>query len=117
MRLLDRVAVVTGAGRGSGRSHCARMAEEGADIIALDTPAAAEDLRVTAAEVQRHGRRCVTGLADVRDFDALVTTIDAGVAELGRLDVVVANAGIHLPGAPAWELRPPRRGSRPSTST
>jgi SDR family mycofactocin-dependent oxidoreductase len=104
MRLLDRVAVVTGAGRGSGRSHCARMAEEGADIIALDTPAAAEDLRVTAAEVQRHGRRCVTGLADVRDLDALVTTIDAGVTELGRLDVVVANAGIHLPGAPAWEL-------------
>jgi SDR family mycofactocin-dependent oxidoreductase len=104
MRLLHRVAVVTGAGRGSGRSHCARMAEEGADIIALDIDSAAADLAVTAAQVEAHGRRCVTRVADVRDFDALVAGIDAGVAELGRLDVVVANAGLHTAGAPASEL-------------
>jgi SDR family mycofactocin-dependent oxidoreductase len=104
MRLLDRVAVVTGAGRGSGRSHCVRMAEEGADIIALDTASAADDLTDTAAEVTARGRRCVTGAADVREIDALVSAIDAGVAELGRLDVVVANAGVHTAGAPASDL-------------
>lgn len=104
MRLLGRVAVVTGAGRGSGRSHCTRLAEEGADIIAIDLASAAQDLAVTAADVERLGRRCVTGSADVRDLAALTTSIDVGVAALGRLDVIVANAGIHAAGGPASEL-------------
>jgi SDR family mycofactocin-dependent oxidoreductase len=102
--LLDKVAVITGAARGTGRVHCERLADEGTDLIALDIPAAATDLEVTAAEVEKRGRRCVTGLADVCDFDALTAAVGAGVAELGRLDIVVANAGIHTAGAPAWEL-------------
>jgi SDR family mycofactocin-dependent oxidoreductase len=102
--LLDKVVVVTGAARGTGRSHCERFADEGADIIALDIPSAATDLGVTAAEVEKRGRRCVMGLADVSDLSALIAAVDGGVAELGRLDVIVANAGIHTPGAPTWEL-------------
>lgn len=104
--LLDKVVVVTGAGRGTGRVHCARFADEGADVIALDGPAAADELRGTATEVEKRGRRCATGLADVSDLAAVTAAVDAGVAHLGRLDVVVANAGIHLPGAPSWELDP-----------
>jgi SDR family mycofactocin-dependent oxidoreductase len=104
--LLDRVAVVTGAARGTGRVHCERLADGGAEVIALDVPAAATELRDTAREVANRGRRCVAGRADVCDLESLTAAIDLGVAELGRLDVVVANAGIHIPGAPAWELEP-----------
>jgi len=104
--LLDKVVVVTGAARGTGRVHCARFADEGADVIALDAPDAADELRDLATEIEKRGRRCATGLADVSHLDAVTAAIDAGVAELGRLDVVVANAGIHLPGAPSWELDP-----------
>jgi NAD(P)-dependent dehydrogenase (short-subunit alcohol dehydrogenase family) len=86
--------------------HCQRFADEGADVIALDAEAAAGELRSTATEVESRGRRCATGLADVSDLAAVTAAVDAGVAELGRLDVVVANAGVHLPGAPAWELDP-----------
>jgi SDR family mycofactocin-dependent oxidoreductase len=105
-RLVGKVAVVTGAARGMGRSHCERLAREGADVIALDVPPVAEDLDVTAQQVTAHGRRCLSGLADVRDPAQLAAAVDDGVAELGRLDVVVANAGIHMPGAPTWELTP-----------
>jgi SDR family mycofactocin-dependent oxidoreductase len=104
--LLGKVVVVTGAARGTGRVHCERFADEGADVIALDAPAAADELRGTAREVESRGRRCATGLADVSDLDAVTAAVDAGVAERGRLDVVVANAGIHIPGAPSWELDP-----------
>jgi SDR family mycofactocin-dependent oxidoreductase len=104
--LLDKVVVVTGAARGTGRTHCARFADEGADVIALDAADAAEELRDLATEIEERGRRCAIGLAEVNDLDAVTTAVDAGVAELGRLDVVVANAGIHLPGAPSWELDP-----------
>lgn len=104
--LLDKVVVVTGAAKGTGRVHCQRFADEGADVIALDAPAVADELRGAAREVADHGRRCVTGLADVADLGAVTAAIDAGVAELGRLDVIVANAGVHLPGAPSWELDP-----------
>jgi SDR family mycofactocin-dependent oxidoreductase len=104
--LLDKVVVVTGAARGTGRVHCARFADEGADVIALDVAPVADELRDTAREVENRGRHCVTGLAAVDDLEAVTAAIDAGVAELGRLDVVVANAGIHLPGGPTWELDP-----------
>jgi SDR family mycofactocin-dependent oxidoreductase len=102
--LLDKVVMVTGAARGTGRAHCERFADEGADVIAIDVTAAVEELRYTAAEVEKRGRRCVTGLADVTDLDALTAAVDAGVADLGRLDVIVANAGIHSAGAATWEL-------------
>ncbi|MDP7734155.1 mycofactocin-coupled SDR family oxidoreductase [Mycobacterium paragordonae] len=104
--LRGRVVLVTGAGRGTGRCHCERFAEEGADVIAVDREAAAADLEQTAVAVTRHGSRAVTVLADVRDLGALTAAVDVGVAELGRLDIVVANAGIHTSGAPAWELTP-----------
>jgi SDR family mycofactocin-dependent oxidoreductase len=102
--LLDKVVVVTGAARGTGRVHCERFADEGADVIALDVSGLADELAGLAADVRQRGRRCVTGLADVRDLSSLTAAVDAGVAELGRLDVVVANAGVHPAGAPTWEL-------------
>jgi SDR family mycofactocin-dependent oxidoreductase len=104
--LLDKVVLVTGAARGTGRVHCARFADEGADVIALDAPDNADELRGTATEVEKRGRRCVTGLADVSDLETLTAAIDAAVAELGRLDVIVANAGIYPLGGPSWELDP-----------
>jgi SDR family mycofactocin-dependent oxidoreductase len=106
MGLLNKVVLVTGAARGTGRAHCELFADEGADVIALDVPAAADELRDTATEVETRGRRCATGLADVSNLDAVTAAVDTGVAELGRLDVVVANAGIHIPGVPSWELDP-----------
>jgi SDR family mycofactocin-dependent oxidoreductase len=102
--LLDKVVMITGAGRGTGRAHCERFADEGADVIALDVATVAADLDDTAACVRDRGRRCVVGLADVRDLDALTSAVDAGVAELGRLDVIIANAGVHTAGAPTGEL-------------
>lgn len=102
--LAGKVAVVTGAARGTGRAHCERLAEAGSDVIAVDTASAADGLRRTAAAIEERGRRCFTGTADVRDLDALSGAIAAGVATLGGLDIVVANAGIHAPGAPTWEL-------------
>ena len=103
-RLEGKVAVITGAARGQGRAHAVRFAQEGADIIALDlceqidsNPyplATAEDLAETQRLVEQAGRRVVTGRVDVRDRSGLRDAVDAGVSELGGLDVVVANAGI-----------------------
>jgi SDR family mycofactocin-dependent oxidoreductase len=103
-RVEGKVAFITGAARGQGRSHAVRLAEEGADIIAVDIckqiesnpyPLATEaDLAETAALVEKTGRRIVTRKADVRERGELAAAAAAGVAELGRLDVVVANAGI-----------------------
>jgi (+)-trans-carveol dehydrogenase len=111
-----KVALITGAGRGQGRSHALRLAEEGADIIAVDacqTPAwltyqlaTSADLAETAELVQKLGRRVVARQADVRDDAALESAVADGVAELGRLDIVCANAGIIPPGALTWELDP-----------
>jgi SDR family mycofactocin-dependent oxidoreductase len=101
-RVVGKVALVTGAARGQGRSHAVRLAEEGADIIAVDvcqntTPmfagATEEDLAETVRLVEKHGRRIIARKADVRDFTALKAAVDEGVAELGRLDTIVANAG------------------------
>lgn len=108
-RLAGKVALITGAARGQGQAHAVRMAEEGADIIAVDIcgpidtvpyeAASEQDLEVTAKEVEARGRKVVARVADVRDYSALKAAIDEGVAQLGRLDIVVANAGIwsHAP--------------------
>ena len=103
-RLDGKVAVITGAARGQGRAHAVRFAQEGADIIALDicrqidsNPyplATPDDLAETERMVKEQGQRIVARQADVRERAELREAIDAGVAELGRLDVVVANAGI-----------------------
>ena len=107
-RLDGKVAFVTGAARGQGRSHAVRMAEEGADIIAVDVAkqlptveypmATPEDLAETVRLVEALDRRIVAREADVRDYSALKSALDEGVAELGRLDIVSANAGIFTHG-------------------
>jgi SDR family mycofactocin-dependent oxidoreductase len=103
-RLEGQVAFITGAARGQGRSHAVRLAAEGVDIIAVDIcsqietvpyqMATLEDLAQTVREVEALGRRVVARQADVRDESALQTAYDAGVAELGTADIVLANAGI-----------------------
>jgi SDR family mycofactocin-dependent oxidoreductase len=104
-RLQGKVAFITGAARGQGRSHAVRMAEEGADIIAVDICADIDtvtaynlateaDLAETVKLVEALDRRIVAEKADVRDIEALTQAVDRGVAQLGRLDTVVANAGI-----------------------
>jgi SDR family mycofactocin-dependent oxidoreductase len=102
--LEGKVAFITGAGRGQGRSHAIRLAQEGADIIAVDIcddvasnpyPLATEaDLEETVQQVKALDRRIVARKADVRDFGQLRTVVGEALAELGRLDIVVANAGI-----------------------
>ncbi len=103
-RLEGKVAFITGAARGMGRSHAVRLAEEGADIIMVDMCAPVksssvavstpEDLKETAARVEALDRRAVTAQLDVCDEDAMRGTLASGVDQLGRLDIVVANAGI-----------------------
>jgi SDR family mycofactocin-dependent oxidoreductase len=104
-KLDGKVAFITGAGRGQGRAHAVRLAEEGADIIAVDicedlptVPyplSSADDLEHTAKLVRDTGARVVSKVADVRDIAALQTAFDEGVAEFGgRIDIVVANAGV-----------------------
>ncbi|HEY9417312.1 MAG TPA: mycofactocin-coupled SDR family oxidoreductase [Pseudonocardia sp.] len=112
-RVEGKVAFVTGAARGQGRSHALRLAQEGADIIAVDVcqqaetvpyPLATEaDLAETVKLVEDLDRRIVSRQADVRDLGALERVVQEGVAELGRLDIVCANAGI-LSIGPSWEL-------------
>jgi NAD(P)-dependent dehydrogenase (short-subunit alcohol dehydrogenase family) len=105
-RVEGKVAFVSGAARGQGRGHAVRLAHEGADIIAIDicgpidnlayphsTP---EDLAETADLVKGLNRRIVTAQVDVRDYDACKSAVDSGVEQLGRLDVIVANAGRKL---------------------
>lgn len=109
-RLADRVALITGAARGQGRAHAIRMAGEGADIIAVDLAgplpasvpyesATPEDLAETVRLVESTGRRIIASASDVRDFDALRAATDDAVGKLGRLDIIVANAGIAPPQA------------------
>ena len=103
-KLDGKVAFITGAARGQGRSHAVRLAEEGADVIAVDLcaqidtvpypMATPEDLEETTRQVEQLDRRIVARQADVRDGAALQAALDQGVAELGGVDVVLANAGI-----------------------
>jgi SDR family mycofactocin-dependent oxidoreductase len=108
-RVAGKVALITGAARGQGRAHAVRLAAEGADIVAVDlcadidsvpyplaTPA---DLAETGRLVEELDRRVVTVRADVRDPAAMRAAVDQGLRELGRLDVVVAQAGIAPMGA------------------
>ncbi|GAA0249815.1 mycofactocin-coupled SDR family oxidoreductase [Cryptosporangium japonicum] len=110
-RVTGKVAFITGAARGQGRSHAIRLAEEGADIIAVDLcgpvrnvpyPAAtSDDLAETVKLVEALDRRVIATQVDTRDRAALKTAIDDGVAQLGKLDIVVANAGICIIGG--WD--------------
>jgi SDR family mycofactocin-dependent oxidoreductase len=103
-RVAGKVAFITGAARGQGRSHAIRLAEEGADIIAVDicrdydtvgyAMASEADLAQTVKAVEALDRRIVATQADVRDAAALKAAVDDGVAQLGHLDIVSANAGI-----------------------
>lgn len=103
-RVKGKVAAITGAARGQGRSHAVRLAEEGADIIAIDIAkqistvpyamATSDDLAETARLVESFGRKVITAEVDVRDFEGMQAAFDEGVRELGRLDIVSANAGI-----------------------
>jgi (+)-trans-carveol dehydrogenase len=103
-RLDGKVALITGAARGQGRSHAVRLAEEGADILAVDALtdvgsvgyplATQEDMDETVRLVEGHDRRILACKVDVRDGAGMTQAVDAGVAELGRLDIVVANAGV-----------------------
>src|SRR5262249_42157869 len=107
-----KVALITGAARGQGRSHAVRFAEEGADIIALDLcaqidsvsypMARPEALEETVNLVEKTGRRIVAQQADVRDLSQLQSVVEAGEKEFGRIDFVLANAGI----APGLEAQP-----------
>ncbi len=112
-RVSGKVAFITGAARGQGRSHAVRLAEEGADIIAVDicsqldtVPyglATPDDLAATVKLVEEHDRRILARQVDVRDLAGLQAIVDEGIAELGGVDIVVANAGIGS-FAPLWEL-------------
>jgi SDR family mycofactocin-dependent oxidoreductase len=115
MGLVDgKVALVTGAGRGQGRSHAVRLASEGADVIAVDVaansvdtisyPLASEgDLDATVKEIEGMGRRAIKAVADVRSLSELQQAADTGLSELGKIDIVCANAGIGS-WAVAWEM-------------
>ena len=109
-KLGGKVAFITGAARGQGRSHAVRLAQEGADIIAIDLmgPVASvaypmstpEDMQQTVKEVEALDRRIIASQADVRDISALRAAVAQGTAELGPVDIILANAGIANQGAP-----------------
>jgi (+)-trans-carveol dehydrogenase len=108
-RLEGQVAFITGAARGQGRSHAVRLAQEGADVIAVDVckqvetvpypTATPDDLAETVRQVEALDRRIVATEVDVRDLAGLTRAVDDGVAQLGRLDIVLANAGISSPAS------------------
>ncbi|NDJ88135.1 MULTISPECIES: mycofactocin-coupled SDR family oxidoreductase [Mycolicibacter] len=112
-RLVGKVALVTGAGRGQGRSHAVQLAREGADVVVVDLCADIDtnkyplatiaDLDETARQIEKFERRAVAVRADVRDRSAMESAVGQCVGELGGLDVVVANAGIAPLGADGTE--------------
>lgn len=115
-RVEGKVAFITGAARGQGRSHAVRLAEEGADIIAVDLvspdsypwmtyrQAEAEQLDETVALVEKLDRRIVARKGDVRDRASLQAALDAGLNDLGHVDIVSANAGISPFGPESWNI-------------
>jgi (+)-trans-carveol dehydrogenase len=113
-RVEGKVAFITGAARGQGRSHAVRLAQEGADIVAVDYlesyatvayPMATQaDLEETARLVEELDRRVLARKADVRSRSQLQAVVDDALAEFGHIDVVSANAGIGPPGMPFWEM-------------
>ena len=114
-RVQGKVAFITGAARGQGRAHAVRLAEEGADIIAIDVDsqveevqyptATADDMQETVRQVEALDRRISAETCDVRDLEKIQSILSKGVAEFGRLDIVVANAGIDIVG-PWHEMTP-----------
>jgi SDR family mycofactocin-dependent oxidoreductase len=115
-RVAGKVALVTGAARGQGRADAVRLAQEGADLIVVDVcaplpsiaydSATPEDLAETVRQIEKTGRRVIPGVVDVRDLDKLRGLVDDAVRQLGRLDVIVANAGICVPKA--WDQVTPK---------
>lgn len=112
--LAGRVAFVTGAARGQGRSHCVRLARAGADVVAIDAcgPVAAnngypastpEELAETTSLVESEGRKMLAAQVDVRDAAGQQRIVDEAITQFGRLDVVVANAGV-LNWGRLWEI-------------
>lgn len=103
-RYVGKTAFITGAARGQGRAHAVRLAQEGADVAVLDICAdlpstgypgpSTDDLAETVALVEKQGRRCVSFVADTRDAAAVEQAVQDTVAQLGGIDVVIANAGI-----------------------
>jgi (+)-trans-carveol dehydrogenase len=114
--LTGKVAFVTGIARGQGRSHAVRLAGEGADIIGLDRCAPVDtmgyplgseaEMAETVAMVEKLDRRIVAAKVDVRDRDEMAALLADGMAQFGRLDVVVASAGISPPAVPMWHMPP-----------
>jgi len=112
--LEGKVALITGAARGQGRSHAIVLAEEGADVILVDIcgpvsddveypPATKSDLDDVVREVRDRGRRAIPQVTDTRDFDALNLAVRSSAAELGGLDIVIANAG-YVSWQRFWEM-------------
>jgi SDR family mycofactocin-dependent oxidoreductase len=112
-QLDGKVAFITGLARGQGRSHALTLAREGADIIGLDLcgeiasttypGSTLEDLEETNRLIKETGRQAVLSRADVRDYDAVKAAFDKGIAELGRVDIIIPNAGI-CAGGRTWEI-------------
>ncbi len=115
-RVKGKVALITGAARGQGRAHAKRLAEEGADIVAVDICAdidnlgypplgSSEELAETVRLVENEDRRIIARRADVRDGAALQAVVDEAVAEFGGIDIVCANAGLIDSVPPkVWEI-------------
>ncbi|HXF31974.1 MAG TPA: mycofactocin-coupled SDR family oxidoreductase [Solirubrobacterales bacterium] len=113
-KLEGKVAFITGAARGQGRSHARRLAADGADIVAVDICAdvatvpyplgTAEELAETKALVEKVGRRCVTATADIRSLEQLGAAVDLAKETFGKIDILVSNAGIWSQSTESWTL-------------
>ncbi len=113
-RFQDKVVFISGAARGMGRSHARAFAAEGAAVVGFDISeqvstapgptATSEDLKETQRLVEEAGGAILTAAADVRDLDSLATVVELGLERFGRIDVIVANAGIAANPTPVWEI-------------